>query len=78
MALVCNQMRMCWNEKPESRLTSLALLKILDKNYAELMPNMSKLVKNLQFLDDIQSSRKFLEVPRNDKILKFCTENQVP
>jgi len=36
MVHVCNEMRMCWNEKPESRLTSLALLKILDKNYAEL------------------------------------------
>ena len=36
MVHVCNQMRMCWNEKPESRLTSLALLKILDKIYAEL------------------------------------------
>ena len=49
-----------------------------DKNEVELMPNASKLAKNWTFPSNIQSSRKFLEVSRNDEILKFCIENQVP
>ena len=36
-----------------------------------------KIGKKLAIPGNIQSSRKFLEVSRNDEILKFCVENQV-
>ena len=39
---------------------------------------MLKSAKNSQFQGNIQSSRKFLEVSRNDGIFKFCVENQIP
>ena len=42
------------------------------------MPYILKSVKTGQFQGNIQSSRKFLEVSRNDVIFKFCIENQVP
>ena len=48
-----------------------------DKNYVELMPNPSKLAKSWPIPGNIQSSKKFLEVSRNDEILEFCVENQV-
>ena len=47
------------------------------------MPNsyslskMSQLAKNWPVPGNIQSSRTFLEVSRNDKILRFLVENQV-
>ena len=40
-------------------------------------PNMAKLAKNWFIPGNIQSSRKFLEVSRNDEIFKFCVEKQV-
>ena len=36
-----------------------------------------KIGKKWPLLGDIQGSRKFLEVSRNDEILKFCIQNQV-
>ena len=41
------------------------------------IPYILKSVKTGQFQGNIQSSRKFLEVSRNDVIFKFCIENQV-
>ena len=41
------------------------------------MPYMLKLVKNSQLQGNNQSFRKFLEVSRNDGILKFCVENPI-
>ena len=41
------------------------------------VPYTLKLAKNRPFPGDIQSSRKFLEVSRNDGILKFCVENPI-
>ena len=41
------------------------------------MPYMLKSVKNSQFQGKIQSSRKILEVSKNDAIWKFCVENPV-
>ena len=38
---------------------------------------MSKLAKNWPFPGNIQSSRKFLEDPRNNEILKFSVGYQV-
>ena len=53
-------------------------IKFLDKKWVEKIPYILKLGKSSQFQGDIQSSRKYLEVSRNDKILKFRIENQVP
>ena len=75
-----------WNQNPKITRDDLktwhfssikAKSKFSDKNQVESMPNMSKLAKNWSFPGDIQSSRKFLEVSRNDEIFKFCVENQV-
>ena len=41
------------------------------------IPYVLKSVKTGQFQGNIQTSRKFLEVFRNDVIFKFCIENQV-
>ena len=51
---------------------SVLKIKFLDINWVGFIPYMLKSVKNSQFQGNIQSSRKFLEVSRNDGILKFC------
>ena len=58
-------------------LNSALKIKFLDINWVGFIPYMLKSVKNSQFQGNIQSSRKFLEVSRNDGILKFCVENPI-
>ena len=72
-----------WNPLPEVQKTwhfSIFEAKFIfsDKNTVELMPMMSKLAWNRLFPGNIQSSRKFLEVSRTDRIFEFCIKNQVP
>ena len=52
--------------------------KFSDKNQVELMPNKSNLAKKWPFPGEFQSSSEFQEDSRNDGILEFHIEIQVP